>query len=269
MKRFIAILVSSRISESNNSIISDIFDKSLINGLKGRQNSADAIRVTNIPGEQISNSYNILPEEAYCSALDINSSDDGPRFPWQCDVAIQCDLVTANTSSKTSKTGNQLSHITASLTPDQTKATKHEKIVSGIRFWKSSSILGPNNSEEIKKQSQQKKQSHHKSVLQRAASFDSRGYSRLIQTSSPNSPTLSTDNVGSHLYVPHHIQTLTPSQESSLSGSREGTPPPYRRDRRKSSGTISAPNSRSGTPPLTPPYTSYRGNAKVFNLIQF
>ncbi|CAG2182561.1 unnamed protein product, partial [Oppiella nova] len=40
---------------------------------QGRQNSADAIRVTSIPGEQISNSYNILPEEAYCSALDINS----------------------------------------------------------------------------------------------------------------------------------------------------------------------------------------------------
>ncbi|CAG2177058.1 unnamed protein product, partial [Oppiella nova] len=35
---------------------------------QGRQNSADAIRVTSIPGEQISNSYNILPEEAYCSA---------------------------------------------------------------------------------------------------------------------------------------------------------------------------------------------------------
>lgn len=39
------------------------------------------------------NSY--LPEDAYCSALDINCQLDGePRFPWQRDVAIQCDLIT-------------------------------------------------------------------------------------------------------------------------------------------------------------------------------
>ena len=39
------------------------------------------------------NSY--LPEDAYCSALDINCQLDGePRFPWQRDVAIQCDLMT-------------------------------------------------------------------------------------------------------------------------------------------------------------------------------
>ena len=239
-----------------------MYDKSLINRSKGRQNSADAIRVTNIPGEQISNSYNILPEEAYCSALDINSSDDGPRFPWQCDVAIQCELVAANALTKMPKvTSHTALTASASLRPDQQSGThKHDKIISGLRFWKSSTILGSNNPEETKKQTPPKKHSHHKSVLQRAASFDSRGYSRLVQqNSSPSSPTLSTGGQ-THLYVPQHIQTLTPSHESSMPGSLDGTPPSRRRERRKSSGTNSAPNSRSGTPPLTPTHTyhSYR-----------
>lgn len=38
------------------------------------------------------NSY--MPEDAYSSALDVNCQLDGePRFPWQRDVAIQCDLL--------------------------------------------------------------------------------------------------------------------------------------------------------------------------------
>ncbi|CAN7989517.1 unnamed protein product, partial [Ixodes hexagonus] len=31
-------------------------------------------------------------ENAYCSALDINSQQGDPRFPWQRDAAVQCDL---------------------------------------------------------------------------------------------------------------------------------------------------------------------------------
>ncbi|XP_054164293.1 uncharacterized protein LOC128961975 [Oppia nitens] len=227
---------------------------------QGRQNSADAIQVTSIPGEQISNSYNILPEEAYCSALDINSGDDGPRFPWQCDVAIQCELISTNALTaaqpKLAKSGTHASNTSTSLTPDQHSGSHKQ----GIRFWKSSYILGHNSnvSDDNKKPVPQKKRDH-KSVLQRAASFDSRGYSRLVQSSTPNSPTLSSQEVAqTHLYVPQHIQTLTPSHETSNASSLEGTPPLYRRERRQSSGTNSAPNSRSGTPPLTPPYNIYR-----------
>ncbi|CAN7944276.1 unnamed protein product [Ixodes pacificus] len=38
-------------------------------------------------------------ENAYCSALDINSQQGDPRFPWQRDVAVQCDLKTLSLSS--------------------------------------------------------------------------------------------------------------------------------------------------------------------------
>lgn len=37
-------------------------------------------------------SFAALPEETYCSALDINSQEGDPRFPWQRDAAVQCDL---------------------------------------------------------------------------------------------------------------------------------------------------------------------------------
>lgn len=233
--------------------------------LKGRQNSADAIRVTSIPGEQFSNSYNILPEEAYCSALDINCGDGEPRFPWQCDVAIQCDLISSLNICKSSKTASQPSN--ASLMPDQHLArNKHENIVSGIRFWKSSSILGTANTDDSKKQTtSHSKKKHHKSVLQRAASFDSRGYSRLVQTSSPNSPTFADGN-GPHLYVPHHIQTFKPNHETTIPGSLAESTHYTNKERRNSeTGSSSAPNSRSGTPPLTPPFSFYQKSIKTFN----
>lgn len=38
------------------------------------------------------NPFAALPEETYCSALDINSQEGDPRFPWQRDAAVQCDL---------------------------------------------------------------------------------------------------------------------------------------------------------------------------------
>ncbi|XP_077487528.1 uncharacterized protein LOC144098618 isoform X2 [Amblyomma americanum] len=37
-------------------------------------------------------SYTVMPEDAYCSALDINCQQGDPRFPWQRDAAVQCDL---------------------------------------------------------------------------------------------------------------------------------------------------------------------------------
>lgn len=63
-----------------------------------------------IGGGDSFNSY--LPEDAYCSALDINCQLDGePRFPWQRDVAIQCDLmtlprITVDTSSESGHLSN-------------------------------------------------------------------------------------------------------------------------------------------------------------------
>lgn len=38
------------------------------------------------------NPFAVLPEETYCSALDINSQEGDPRFPWQRDAAVQCDM---------------------------------------------------------------------------------------------------------------------------------------------------------------------------------
>ncbi|KAL3212785.1 hypothetical protein MRX96_007836 [Rhipicephalus microplus] len=37
-------------------------------------------------------SYTAMPEDAYCSALDINCQQGDPRFPWQRDAAVQCDI---------------------------------------------------------------------------------------------------------------------------------------------------------------------------------
>lgn len=234
-----------------------------------------------IPGDQFSTSYNILPEEAYCSALDINCDIDGePRFPWQRDVAIQCDLMpTINTqnirpsiiATNTQNTNTTLLSLSPGHHPKGDKHEKHENILSGIRFWKSSSILGGGTSP-IHQQEVHKKHSapaqpkrHHKNVLQRAVSFDSRGYQKLEQSldqqSPPNtSPTsTSSSTKGTHLYVPHHVQTLTPSPEANTPLTPHG--PPH------SAGSPlpvplfehwnnSAPNSCSITPPLTPTINS-------------
>ncbi|GIY86441.1 uncharacterized protein CEXT_811541 [Caerostris extrusa] len=48
-------------------------------------------RQTNVLSEHY-NPFAVLPEETYCSALDINSQEGDPRFPWQRDAAVQCDL---------------------------------------------------------------------------------------------------------------------------------------------------------------------------------
>ncbi|XP_077539972.1 uncharacterized protein LOC144152548 isoform X3 [Haemaphysalis longicornis] len=47
-------------------------------------------------------SYTVMPEDAYCSALDINCQQGDPRFPWQRDAAVQCDLRSLVTSRSSS-----------------------------------------------------------------------------------------------------------------------------------------------------------------------
>lgn len=199
-----------------------------------------------------------MPEDAYCSALDVNCQDGEPRFPWQRDVAIQCDLVKAGpvrthsmrNGAQTHSPKRSSSHLHADTQNDHKDSHKKTSAFSGLRFWKSSSPL-PDSGDD-KKAAQPKpvstpKPSHPKSALHRAVSFDSRGYSRLVQQSSEtslcSSPTLAPTS--SHLYVPQHHQTLTSSPEvqSPNSEPRDNAPCLY------PTHLISAPQSRIHSPP--------------------
>lgn len=211
-----------------------------------------------------------MPEEAYCSALDINSRCDAePRFPWQCDAAIQCDLGMLPTITKPSITTTNTSNTTTTLVqPEEHRSSKH-----GLRFWKSSSILhhGSNaNTDDNKKQQNvpHPKKRHHKSVLQRAVSFDSRGYSRLVHQNSSQDSSPTTAG-GTHLYVPKHVQTLMPSIETPNISSHSDNKLSVAAtdDQEFAPGANSAPNSRTGTPPSTPPHTfHHHSGTKIFTL---
>ncbi|KAI1301274.1 Pleckstrin homology domain-containing family G member 7 [Halotydeus destructor] len=259
---------------------------------QGRQASADSIRVTPMPSGDF-NSYNLMPEDAYCSALDVNCHDGEPRFPWQRDAAVQCDLgkigplsspmAGAKGSKYQSSDMKELEAITAKkhsegsstsgpflLQPEKEAHKKHSAF-SGLRFWKSSSPL---NGEEKKNTSSTSSSSSkasnakppRKSVLQRAASFDGRGgYSRLVQQSSDaslcSSPTIGSSSA--HLYVPSHVQTLSPSPEV-VTASTTSPSPTVTSDTSNCVTLIclnddttpmdisSAPSSRRQSPPLTP-----------------
>lgn len=233
-----------------------------------------------------------MPEEAYCSALDVNCQDGEPRFPWQRDAAIQCDLgkLGALPAEHTSTTANynksdgvykKLSASAKSsvvpssylLQPEKEPQKKSHSTFSSLRFWKSSSPL---NSEEKKSNTaaahavkptstKQDKENHHHpktGLLHRAVSFDSRGYSRLVQQNSEaslcSSPTLAAPS-NSHLYVPQHVQTLTASPETTTSSStirinndnsEFGTLICLNDD--SPTSAISAPQSRVASPPATP-----------------
>lgn len=58
----------------------------------GQQNQSQANRRAAVNPDPYGCSFAALPEETYCSALDINSQEGDPRFPWQRDAAVQCDL---------------------------------------------------------------------------------------------------------------------------------------------------------------------------------
>ncbi|XP_015790471.1 uncharacterized protein LOC107367281 [Tetranychus urticae] len=237
--------------------------------------SVDSIRVSLSKNE--TNTYNLLPEEAYCSALDINCSDSEPRFPWQRDVAIQCNYgdpvakkhanlsrsSEVTTSSSTVKkrpphsltptgplggglfglgitsgssaaagsagigggsAGGSISPSSGSSNLDQVQK-KHSglsTLTSNLRFWKSSSPLSSTG--EIEKKPSTRKRLT-RSALHRAASFDSKGYSRLIQQASIDSPTTAHPNVLSHdhLAVPNATPGLSlsssPSSDENVSNS--------------------------------------------------
>ena len=264
-----------------------------------------------------------LPEDAYSSALDINCQLDGePRFPWQRDVAIQCDLlipsyhhqsrntpqilVDSSDSTTTSMIGskkgfgskvasflshsdhhksatsvhttiasspgtsvhpaaahllctsdsnvmNNLSSSTSVLPSITGPPVKLEPVIkkhsfAGLRFWKSSNILTPEEQMLQQQQQQQQQQNikqgksrhktsyptpmrsntpviHKKSVLQRAVSFDSRGgYSKLIS----NDSICSIDKAGCHdVHLksdPHRSSDITNDNISSnvFSGENSG-----------------------------------------------
>ncbi|XP_074600156.1 uncharacterized protein LOC141854391 [Brevipalpus obovatus] len=210
--------------------------------------NSEEIRM-NLPKTEF-NAYNLLPEEAYCSALDINCSDTEPRFPWQRDAAIQCDL--DDHLRRIQQQRQQHHQGPASRLPPasitilaESESHKKSKIsvekksgglssLSSLRFWKSSSPLNPSNalasvaghgtassSDNEKKSTTRKRLT--RSMLHRAASFDSKGYSRLMSQPSVDSPTIPPTG-SEHLYVP---SALSPSHSSiSSSGSGGSCPPP-------------------------------------------
>lgn len=146
--------------------------------------------------------------ESYCSALDLSvPAYEEARFPWQRDVAVQCDLLRvappdANrkkiSSSSTSSAASTLINATLRMTG---MASEGGGAGSG-RFWKSSLLLPTLNvplheHSEAQQDTCLRRQKSHRwastvksPALRRAASFDSRrGYARLVQsTSSPSSP---------------------------------------------------------------------------------
>lgn len=241
-----------------------------------RQRERDAIATSELIKITGGDFASYMPEDAYSSALDINCQLDGePRFPWQRDVAIQCDLLIPNEvpqilvnspahsgggkfrslgkmfqptgkggTSPTSPSsthhiiahpaashllfGQPEGHMTSSLSAGMIEGglsapgspgfqvhpsgsltpTPHKKYshFSGLRFWKSSSPINPETLMSMCQQQQGGSQPpkspvkgvhktsysgmgtrRAKSVLQRAVSFDSRGYSKLISNDSVSS----------------------------------------------------------------------------------
>lgn len=164
--------------------------------------------------------------DPYCSALDLSAPGfDEPRFPWQRDVAIQCDLINAplvwpppkqkpfkEQQSAKKKTSSSSTSSAASTLINAAAATLRmtgitDSTPGNSRFWKSSLLLPSLNVSSVSESNQTDSTEHlnlrrqkssrwasasvvRRPVLKRAASFDSRGgYARLVQsTSSPNSP---------------------------------------------------------------------------------
>ncbi|RWS31590.1 uncharacterized protein B4U80_11332 [Leptotrombidium deliense] len=215
--------------------------------LKGRQASADFIKMGPISGNEY-NSYNILPETQYCSALDINCHDGEPRFPWQRDVAIQCNIDdTFHLKPDASKETNK------NLKSPQNEKKSTLAGFGSLRFWKSSSPLNVTGETEKKHVSKKRPAS----VLCRTASFDSRsGYSRLIQQCSvPSSPTLSSHNTN-ELLVPQLPSAVTSYASETQSSSTSNT---VRSDESGVRCVVasSAPQSRSSSPPTLSFSTAY------------
>ena len=288
---------------------------------QGRQSSADSIKV----GAGDFSAY--YPEEAYCSALDINCQDGEPRFPWQRDVAIQCDLgptirVSASEPSSTGASSPMFlsakeeqkklslpAHPATSHLLPTPKETVHKKLshpFSGLRFWKSTSPLPIEENKPLAAPSLSNIVSattsstalptisspvtvfkkHHKSVLQRAVSFDSRGYSKLVQgdsVASLDSPSaiLREDekNEPSFLFVPPYFnphytspEIVSPAVRSDgggYSSAYHHASSDHRKRSDPSQDVISAPESRFQSPPrsnIQSPFVSTYVSAVYFLL---
>ncbi|KAH7937623.1 hypothetical protein HPB49_013665 [Dermacentor silvarum] len=79
-------------------------------------------------------SYTVMPEDAYCSALDINCQQGDPRFPWQRDAAVQCDLrgsSLVNSRSSTHIDGGRCSPGLSSLIRPSSPAAAARAAISG------------------------------------------------------------------------------------------------------------------------------------------
>ncbi|XP_023228706.1 uncharacterized protein LOC111629076 isoform X2 [Centruroides sculpturatus] len=207
----------------------------------GRQASTGSIRITEIPPDHF-NPFAVLPEETYCSALDINCQQGDPRFPWQRDVAVQCDLSpadsgitisTRNGRKNSTKKDSILSQITSDLT-SRSIGSSISSLTGSQRSMKIASTIDETLAANKKVQPKKKT-----SMLQRAMSLE-RGRSRqkLVHQVSVDESRVD------QMYVPHHVQTLSTNPEVTVVAEDEETPIITK--------NVTPP---SDTPPHTPPAT--------------
>lgn len=169
--------------------------------------------------------YTVLPEDAYCSALDINSQEGDPRFPWQRDAAVQCDLKSfalppAAAESSATEGGRSDRPQRSSTAPAAASGSNDfgARIPSNF-FAPFGSTCAPT--------PPPRKSTTTAPVLQRALSLE-RSASRKktstlfsgtgAQGTSQLPTSLEEDSGRGGIYVPHHVQTLTRSPEG-------GSPP--------------------------------------------
>ncbi|XP_064473080.1 uncharacterized protein LOC135387849 [Ornithodoros turicata] len=189
-------------------------------------------------------SYGVFPEDAYCSALDINSQEGDPRFPWQRDAAIQCDLKTlpsSRLSSSSSSLPTSDNSRGALLFPGSGKAAQSPAAASRSELQQLLARSAPLEASGAPPTPPPRKSAP---ALQRALSLErSAGRKKASALGGlPTSQACGLDE-GGRLYVPHHVQTLTPSPEGTSSPQRVRAAP------------SSAPSSRSSASPgdTTPP----------------
>ncbi|EEC14897.1 conserved hypothetical protein [Ixodes scapularis] len=170
-------------------------------------------------------------ENAYCSALDINSQQGDPRFPWQRDVAVQCDLKTLSLSSS-------LTQASAA-----TRSSSSEGRLGSLR--KPTTFAAASRGGDFN--------SGTWSDPQAAAS----GTTSWTPTPPPRKSrhrvlpaSLHEEGRGAGLYVPHHVQTLSNSPEG-------GSTPTFR----GSQGATASPSRSSSSPSETTPPQTRRPSA--------
>lgn len=173
--------------------------------------------------------YTVLPEDAYCSALDINSQEGDPRFPWQRDAAVQCDLKSfalppAAAESSATEGGRSDRPQRSSTAPAAASGSNDfgARIPSNF-FAPFGSTCAPT--------PPPRKSTTTAPVLQRALSLERSATRKKTSTlfsgtgaqgTSQLPTSLEEDSGRGGIYVPHHVQTLTRSPEG-------GSPPSDRK----------------------------------------